>query len=341
MIALGVAIIVLGLASHGVTGAASLTAFMGDLRVMSYNIKHGQTNVACTQPAPAPGQLPAPDCNLDLQASIAVIRAHDPDVVGLQEVDRFWARSGYQDEPAALSAALGMEHRCYAANLDHPPDSHADRPHQYGTLILSRHPIVSCSNTLLPRDSAGEQRGFTLAVIDVKGATLRFYNTHLHTTAADRLLQTAAIAQAIDVAAPGPMVIAGDFNARPEAKELEPIFARLTDAWARAGARTGDNPDGLTSPAELSGGPRSRIDYVFVSPSIDVRAARVIVDEKTRLASDHYPIVADLALPAAPRAGLDRRRRLDLRRAAEAAGDAREHRRRRRPDRRYRAPTRR
>ena len=75
-----------------------------ELRIMSYNIKHGQTNATCTQPPRIPGQPPFPDCNLDLQASIEVMRAHHPDIVGVQEVDRFWARSAYEDEPAAMSA---------------------------------------------------------------------------------------------------------------------------------------------------------------------------------------------------------------------------------------------
>jgi endonuclease/exonuclease/phosphatase family metal-dependent hydrolase len=284
-------------------------AMANDLRVMTYNIKHGQTNAICTQAATTPDQPPAPDCNLDLQAAMGVIREHNPDIVGLQEVDRFWARSGYADQPEALRAALGMKHACYAANLVHPADSHADRPHQYGTLILSRHPIGLCSNTLLPRTGENEQRGFTLAVIDVRGVTLRFYNTHLHTTAADRLLQTAYIAPALDSATPELTVVVGDFNARPTAAELEPLFGRLTDAWAKARDRAADDADGLTSPAALGSGPKHRIDYAFVSPSIDVRAARVFIDAKTRLASDHYPVVVDLTLPAAKPARYQRQPR--------------------------------
>ena len=70
-IALGVALFVLGL-GHPSQAPRANTA---DLRVMTYNIKHGQTNAACTQPAATPGQPPAPDCNLDPQASIAVILA--------------------------------------------------------------------------------------------------------------------------------------------------------------------------------------------------------------------------------------------------------------------------
>jgi endonuclease/exonuclease/phosphatase family metal-dependent hydrolase len=272
----------------------------GDLRVMTYNIKHGQTNAACTQPAAAPGQPPEFDCNLDLQAAIAVIREHNPDLIGLQEIDRFWARSGYADQPAVLSAALGMEHRCYAANLDHPADVHADRPHQYGTLILSRFPIRTCSTTPLPRTGASEQRGLSLAVIDVRGIPVHFYNTHLHTTAADRLLQTPEIAMATDAAGPGLTVLVGDFNARPEAAELQPLRARFTDAWRMAASPPPDNPAGLTSPAALDGPPRNRIDYVLVSRGAQVRAVSVPIDAKTRLAADHYPVVVDLTLPASP-----------------------------------------
>jgi endonuclease/exonuclease/phosphatase family metal-dependent hydrolase len=261
---------------------------------MTYNIKHGQTSAPCAPTAATPGRPPAADCNLDLQAAIGVMREHDPDIIGLQEIDRFWARSGYQDEPAVLSAALGMAHRCYAANLEHPADSHADRPHQYGTLVLSRLPIRACSTTPLPRTGENEQRGFTQAVIDVAGVPLQFYNTHLHTTAADRLLQTAAIAQAIDAAGPGAKVLVGDLNARPVAPELEPLFSRFTDAWTKSAVAAADNPDGLTSPARTDGPPKNRIDYVLVSSTVTIGAAYVPVDAKTRVAADHYPVVVDL-----------------------------------------------
>lgn len=264
-----------------------------DLRVMSYNIKHGQTNTSCTQPP-----RPSPDCNLDLNASIEVIRAHNPDIVGVQEVDRFWARSAYLDEPAVLSRELGLNHYCYAPNLDHAPDSHSTVQHQYGTVILSRFPILECSNTLLPRAGTGEQRGLTLARINVEGVPLQFYNTHLHTTQTDRLLQTVRIAEVVDAAPEGSKVIVGDFNARPTAPEMGPIFARFVDAWVEAGVPTAQNPDGNTSPSRITGTPpTSRIDYVLVAPQVDVRTTYVPIDAQTIVAADHYPVVADIALP--------------------------------------------
>ncbi|CAN5698648.1 endonuclease/exonuclease/phosphatase family protein [soil metagenome] len=278
------------------------------LRVMTYNIKHGQTNAACTQPPRIPGQPPFPDCNLDLQASIEVIRSHAPDIVGIQEVDRFWARSGGVDEPAEIAAALGMDHSCYAANLEHGPDSHANVPHQYGTVIVSRFPILDCSNTLLRRTGTNEQRGLTRALINVRGVPLQFFNTHLHTTAVDRLMQTADIAAVIDAAPEGSKVLVGDFNARPTAVEMQPIYGRFLDAWIEAGVPSPDNPNGFTSPARLVGNPTSRIDYVFVSPQVTVTNAYVPIDPQTRLAADHYPVVADIVVPGSE-VGINRKNR--------------------------------
>ncbi len=271
------------------------------LRVMTYNIKHGQTNASCTQPPRIPGQPPFADCQLDLQAAIDVIRAEQPDIVGLQEIDRFWARSANLDEPAAIADGLGMPHSCYAPNLDHQPDSHSLVPHQYGTLIVSRFPIFSCTQTLLRRVGTTEQRGLLLAQINVRGVPLQFYTTHLHTVKADRLLQTEDIAAVLDAAPAGAKILVGDFNARSTftttVSEMVPIYARLLDAWRDAPAPTPENPDGFTSPANLTGLPTARIDYIFVSPDVAVSTTRVVINPATHLAADHYPVVSDLALP--------------------------------------------
>lgn len=271
------------------------------LRVMTYNIKHGQTNAECTQPPRIPGQPPFPDCGLDLQASAAVIAAHDPDIVGMQEIDRFWARSAGLDEPAELASWLGFEHYCYAANLTHPPDTHALVEHEYGTLVLSRFPILECENTFLRRVGNTEQRGLLKVLVNVRGVPLQFYNTHLHTVQADRLLQTEDIAAVLDAAPAGPKVVVGDFNARSTftttVTEMLPIYERLLDAWREAPLATDDNPNGFTSPARLVGNPTSRIDYVFVSPDVQVNGTFVPVDDQTRFAADHYPVVADITLP--------------------------------------------
>ena len=147
------------------------------LRVMTYNIHHGSGNIECTD---VPG---GPECELDLDAIAEVIRTHDADVVGLQEVDRFWRRSGIVDQPAYLAEVLGM-HYCYGPNLVHPPDSHSTVPHEYGTAILSRFPILDCART--PSCRAWTRRpssaGCCRRSFNVRGVPLRFNNTHLQHT---------------------------------------------------------------------------------------------------------------------------------------------------------------
>jgi endonuclease/exonuclease/phosphatase family metal-dependent hydrolase len=280
---------------------AAVVAPVKALRVMTYNIKHGQSNAPCVQPPPAAGRPVFPDCNLALDGTMAVIRAHAPDIVALQEVDRFWARSGYVDQPAALAAGLRMEHSCYAANLDHPADSHADRPHQYGTAIVSRFPLTECRTTPLTTFAGWEQRGLLGARATIDGSPIRVYSTHLQAGRAvsgasesgqpQRVLQVEDVMRVL-AGVTEPVVLMGDFNAVPAAAEMAPLLSRMSDAWGVAGTGKGE-----TSGARLDRDPVNRIDYIFVSSGLAVSAVSVPVDSSTRLASDHYPIVATLAWP--------------------------------------------
>lgn len=258
--------------------------------VMTYNMHHGAGNVPCTPPPPS--TPPSPDCGLNLDAIADVIRAENPDVVGLQEGDRFWARSGGVDQPAYLSESLGMFY-CYAPNLDHQPDSHAGVAHQYGTAILSKMPILDCANTLLPRTGTGEQRGLLAAKINVRGVPLTFLTTHLHTTLADRTVQAPAIVNWISTAE-APVVLVGDFNARPTEASLAPLQAVMKDSWVEAGSG-----NGYSFPSQPGVAPNRRIDYIFVSPAVTVSSVLVAERPATALASDHYPVTAIVSLPGA------------------------------------------
>jgi endonuclease/exonuclease/phosphatase family metal-dependent hydrolase len=68
-------------------------------------------------------------------------------------------------------------------------------------------------------------------------------NTHLHTTAVDRLMQTADIAAVIDAAPAGPMALVDDFNARPTAAEMTPIY--LVDRHFRDGTKCAERLEWL------------------------------------------------------------------------------------------------
>jgi endonuclease/exonuclease/phosphatase family metal-dependent hydrolase len=258
-------------------GAESTAYAVGDsggaaddqiFRVMSFNIHHAQGT----------------DGVLDVPRIATVIRTQRPDVVGLQEVDRHWSdRSAFEDQAARLARLLDM-HVVYGANLDLDPPAEDLPRRQYGTAILSRYPILTWENTLLPRFGDHEQRGLLRALINVRGGPVQVYNTHLqHNDAAERLEQAKAIVELIGTPEE-PVILTGDLNAPPEAPEIAPLTELLRDAWS--------GPGGYTHPSEQ---PTHRIDYVLGSRDLAPRRAAVITSDAA--ASDHLPVVADYAPP--------------------------------------------
>jgi endonuclease/exonuclease/phosphatase family metal-dependent hydrolase len=258
-------------------GAASVP-----LRVASYNIHAGAGT----------------DNVFDLDRQVEELRAMDADVVGLQEVDVHWgARSAWRDLATELGARLGME--VYFAPIYSLDPVAADAPRrEFGVAILSRYPILAAENHDITRLSTQEAQpvpapapGFPEVRIRVKGVPVHVYTTHLDYRA-DPSVRAAQVADTLrimgeDCDAHGRcprQVLTGDFNAVHAAPELAPLWQRLTDASAAAG---------VEAPTYPALNPRTRIDYVAVSPgAVDVK--RVTVPET--LASDHRPVVADLSL---------------------------------------------
>jgi hypothetical protein len=171
----------------------------------------------------------------------------------------------------------------YAPNLDLDPLEPGQPRRQYGTAILSKHPILASRNTLLPRPGNGEQRGLLEAVIDVDGLRVRIANTHLSTLANERPAQIAKILELLGESKE-PVVLLGDLNATPASSDLAPLWTRYRDAWKLGGVGRGATYPGNT--------PDRRIDFIALSDGINVRSAEVI----DTLASDHRPYTAKLAI---------------------------------------------
>lgn len=239
------------------------------LRAMSFNIHHGR----------------GLDGVVDLERVAAAIEEADPDVVGLQEVDRHWSeRSDFVDQAGVLARRLNM-HVVYGANLDRDPLEPDQPRRQYGTAILSDHPILEWRNVFLPRTGTNEQRGLLEARVNVRGVPVLVYNTHLqHNSQSERIAQIDAIREIIGTPQDS-VVLVGDLNARPDTPEIAAITEQLRDAWVAAGVG-----EGYTYPAE---GPSARIDYVLTSADVVALAAAVVTSD----ASDHLPVHADVALP--------------------------------------------
>jgi len=240
------------------------------LRVMTYNIQSGGG---------------------DLARVAAVIRAANPDLAALQEVDVHWAdRSAFVDEAEALSSQLGMQVR-FARIYRLPPLTQGQPMREFGVALLSKLPIVEFRNDSLTRLSTQEEHpvptrmpGLLEAFADVNGVRVRVFDTHLDYRAdpAVRTQQVAEMLARID-SSRTPTIVFGDLNAGPQSAELQPLLARLHDAWP-----AGDGP-GFTYPATA---PAKRIDYVLTSPDFRVVHAEVLATA----ASDHRPLVVDLRM---------------------------------------------
>lgn len=237
------------------------------IKVMSYNIRHGAD----------------PFENYNLERIADVIRQSGAEIVGLQEVDRYYSnRSNNEDTIQRLSDMLGMQF-AYGANLDHPPTQPGQPRSQYGTAVLSKYPIVQNQNYWLASNGQ-EQRGLLETTIAIQGVQLSFYCTHMGLSAVQREIHADEIL-GIMAKRSGPKILVGDFNARPYESVMTHFTKQLQNPFA-------DQPDAFTFD---SINPSATIDYILASSEIRLgerENARVIQTQ----ASDHFPIISNLYL---------------------------------------------
>lgn len=235
------------------------------------------------------------DEQLDLARTARTINASDADVVGLEEVDVHWsARSNYVDQAHELARLTGMR-VFFAPIYDLDPEPGRSERRQYGVAVLSRYPIVRAENhwitrmsTLDPDPAPKLAPGFAEAVVAVQGKPVHVYATHLdyRDDPAARSRQVAETMRILDRDRPGArQLLLGDFNATPNAPELAPLLARMSDVWQRVHGPEG----GRTYPARE---PTERIDYVTTAGDLRPRLASV----PHTLASDHRPVLTQLSL---------------------------------------------
>jgi len=256
------------------------------LRVMTWNIRHGRGN----------------DDRVDLDRIARVIVESGATLIGLQEMDRGGARSGRIDQAASLARTLGMEAR-FVANATFDPGDDRFEPHHYDVAILSAHPIVATEHRRLTNDFGWEQRGALAVTVDVgDGCRFTVVNTHLQWAGDDNEIacsrqRAQQVAEVLALARDrgGAAIVMGDFNAGPGSPELAAIddpSSGFADAWRIA------NPTaaGHTIPTSPTGEAGSRIDYLLTSDGLRVDAAEVDDTPTTRMASDHFPVWADVVL---------------------------------------------
>ncbi|MEW9527906.1 endonuclease/exonuclease/phosphatase family protein [Microbispora sp. NPDC049125] len=215
----------------------------------------------------------------DRAALLRVIRAVRPDVLCLQEVPRF---AGWRWRRRALARDAGM---AVAAGG------------RVGGVAVLAGPAVRVLHGRGHRlrwYSGLEWRGAALAVVGKDGARYAVCSIHLDLVAGARLRHAVQVTAILEGAARtfgARAVLAGDVNEEPGGPVWRHLAGRYTDCFAAA-----PEGDGRTFPA---GDPRARIDAIFAGPGLHVlRCGGADVSPRDlAAASDHLPVVADLALP--------------------------------------------
>ena len=222
----------------------------------------------------------------DLDRIVREVRAWRADVVLLQEVDRYRERTDFDDQPVELAARLDM-HPAFGSNVRRAAVEEGGKRQEYGTLTLSRFPIVDDENVALPNEPGLEQRGLLRTTLDVDGAPVDVYNTHLqHTAGSIRRTQVRAIRDVLrgrDL----PTIVGGDLNAEPASPALGLLTGwRLRDPWPVVGV-----DEGFTVPA---GQPQRRIDFVLHDDAFTPLAGEQLLSA----VSDHRAVRMVLELTA-------------------------------------------
>ena len=204
--------------------------------------------------------------------TLAVLREMDADIVALQEADkRFGAREGVL--PGHGLERLGYE----PAEVSIRPDSHG----WHGNAVLVRGDVEVLKTKRLDLPHL-EPRGAIAVVVALDGVPLLVIAAHLALGARWRRRQAEALAE-FATRADMPVVVCGDLNEwRDEGRGLAPLQAALTEV-----------APGPTFPALR---PIAPLDRLYHCGGLQVEA-RVHLTPASRRASDHLPVVADLAAP--------------------------------------------
>lgn len=126
------------------------------------------------------------------------------------------------------------------------------------------------------------------------GTPIAIWNTHL-SHVGDRARLRAAQLLTDWLGGESPLVLAGDFNCGPGSDPYRHLTSVFTDT--RAVAQETAGPVGTFT--QFTGEPGPAIDHIFVTDDVTVeRFAVVSHGDADPPVSDHYPVVADLRLPA-------------------------------------------
>lgn len=227
----------------------------------------------------------------------ALIRYHEFDIVGTQE--------GLPDQIADLDKLSDFVHVGVGRDDGKDAGEHSAIFYRKGRFELERHGDfwlsetpdkpskgwdAKCCNRIASwaklRDRTGGRSFFVFNVhFDHQGEIARRESAKL------------MLRKIKEIAGSEPVICTGDFNSTPDTEQIKTMASVLHDARAFS-TELPYGPAGTFNDFKLDSALPERIDYIFVSPKIEVYKYAVLTDShNARFPSDHLPVVARIRLP--------------------------------------------
>ncbi len=208
---------------------------------------------------------------LDANAVSAVLAAVEPDIVCAVEVPpRFGLRR--------LARRVGLEVAATAGR----------RRLSVAILTAERVRVVSAVSHQLSPVPGIVPRSVAQAILGVKALRVAAFAVQFGLRPDVRATHCRDLEEHLRKVS-APVVVGADLNEAPNGPVAQRLAGTLQDAYAVSGQGLGDtypNPD-----------PLSRKDYVFVDPALTVLRSWVPEDPPVAVASQHRPVVAEVAEP--------------------------------------------
>jgi endonuclease/exonuclease/phosphatase family metal-dependent hydrolase len=218
------------------------------------------------------------------EARIAeVIAELSADIVGLQELDLSRRRSGGVDQTALIAQQLRWHY------YFHPAMRTGDE--HYGDAVLSRYPLTLRRASDLPGPAPFYCRENRVAIsmdVETPLGLVHVINTHFGLGRSERLLQAQLLNDEWLGANPPdtPLILLGDFNSLPGSRPYRALAQHLRDVRR------------LVEPARSfrtfpTSFPSFAVDHIFINAALRPLTLDVHRTPLARVASDHYPLVAE------------------------------------------------
>jgi len=218
-----------------------------------------------------------------------VIAETSADIVALQELDLGRRRSAGADQTKIIAGHLGWY------SYFHPAMRRDDE--HYGNAILSRYPLTFRRAIELPGTPpffCKESRAAVEVAVETNLGNVHIINTHLGLGWRERFVQAQLFGSAewrAAVARDTPLILLGDFNSLRGSRPYRTLHRHLRDV--RELIRLTEPI--RTFPTRL---PLLSVDHIFVDGPLEPVSLTVHRSPLARVASDHFPLMAEFVRSA-------------------------------------------